>query len=242
VSNARPPVVGLGGSHQRVQWGSFDTEAALVKSAYVRWIMKAGAAAVVLPPGPPELAESLVDHLDGLILTGGSDVDPLHYGAEPGPHTQKPDPERDESELALLRAATDRDVPILAICRGIQLLNVARGGTLHQHLPDLVGHPGHSAPPGSYGRHTVRAVEGTRLATVMGTGPVTVPTQHHQAVDRIGAGLVVSARAEDETVEALEDPDRNFLIGVQWHPEEGTDPTLFRALVEAARSSVRSPS
>jgi putative glutamine amidotransferase len=204
---------------------------------------------VLLPPGgSPAEAAATVAGLDGLVISGGPDLDPAHYGAEPHPLTVPASTERDTWELAVLDRALAGRVPLLAICRGIQLLNVARGGTLHQHLPHVVGHEGHSGPPAEFGRHRVRIGGAGALAGIFGPdgpgadGPwLDVPTHHHQAIDRLGDGLVASAWAEDGTVEAVEfaasspEAPHGFALGVQWHPEEGDDPRLFAALVTAAR-------
>ena len=178
--------------------------------------------------------------LDGLIVSGGGDVDPARYGARAHPETGAPNSERDGWELALLDAALAAGRPLLAICRGIQLLNVVRGGTLHQHLPQVVGNDEHSGPDCGFGRHLVRVGTEGMVGRLLSAGDdqtwLDAPTHHHQAVDRIGAGLVATAWAADGTVEALEVADglAAFAVGVQWHPEEGEDPRLFAALVAAA--------
>lgn len=229
------PVVGLSAYSTRAAWGVWDVEAVLLPRAYVDAVARAGGAPVLLPP-LPGVVEAVLPRLDGLLLAGGPDVEPRRYGQPAGADTQPPAPERDEAETRLLLGAVDAGLPLLGVCRGMQLLNVARGGTLHQHLPDLVGHLGHCPAPGVYGDHAVRVEPGSRLAAALGgaTG-TTVRTYHHQGVDRIGAGLVATAWSPDGIVEALEDPALPFCVGVQWHPEVGADPAVFDALVAAAR-------
>ena len=234
VDGGSRPVVGLTAFATRAAWGVWDTEAVLLGASYVRCVVAAGGLPVLVPP-LPGLVEALLPRLDAVVLTGGQDVDPALYGQRPGEHTQVPSPERDGSELALLAGAVEARLPVLGVCRGMQVLNVARGGTLHQHLPDLVGTADHAPTPGVYARHGVGVDDGSLLSRVLGRTEVEVPTYHHQGVDRVGSGLVVSASAEDGTVEALEDPSLPFCLGVQWHPEVGEDLSLFTALVEAAR-------
>jgi putative glutamine amidotransferase len=231
------PVIGITGYSARAAWGAWDAEAVLLPRPYVEAVARAGAAPVVLPPLPGVVAAAL-PRLDGLIVAGGPDVEPVRYGEEPGVHTQPPNRDRDESELLLLTEAIDAGMPVLGICRGMQLLNVLRGGTLHQHLPDVVGADTHAPKIGSYARHPVSVKPGTKLAEILGRTHVgEVPTYHHQGVDLLGAGLLPTAWAPDGTLEAVEDPDLPFCIGVQWHPEAGDDPSLFRGLVGAARAA-----
>lgn len=231
------PLIGISTYDDPATWGSWTNQpAVLVQRKYVEFVQRAGATAVLLPPADGASAAALVARLDGLVLAGGADVDPARYGQRPGPHTQAPAPTRDEWESALVRAALAADLPLLAICRGMQVLNVVLGGTLVQHLPDVVGHEDHSPMPGAFGRHDVLPVPDTRVAAVLGTGKLDVPTYHHQAVDRLGDGLLVSAHAADGVVEAVEHPASRFLLAVQWHPEQGEDPRLAEALVAAART------
>ena len=173
--------------------------------------------------------------LDGLILSGGGDLDPALYGADAHPETDAPRPHRDEAELRLLQAALKRDMPVLAVCRGSQLLNVARGGDLVQHLPDELGHEQHKHEPGQFSDHGVRLDPTSRVGALLGEH-APVKSHHHQGYGRLGEGLREAAWAEDGTVEAVEDPGRRFAIGVLWHPEEGEDFALFRALVDEARA------
>ena len=181
-----------------------------------------------------EDARRLLSRLDGVILSGGPDVDPGRYGAEAHTATGVPRSARDELESTLVEAAQREQLPTLAICRGLQVLNVVRGGTLLQHLPDVVGDASHAPLANDHGLHDVRVEPGSLLAKAVGWDRSGVPTAHHQAIDRLGEGLVASAWADDGTIEGVEDPSIPFLIGVQWHPEAGDDLSLFRALVEAA--------
>ncbi len=215
-------------------WRGWTLPAALLPAGYPGMVQAAGGLAALLPPDVPEAAAETVGRLDGLVVAGGEDVDPRRYGAEPHPRTGVPSPDRDAWELALIEAALDAGLPLLGICRGMQLLNVALGGTLVQHLPDVVGHHGHAESEGVFGRHKVRPVPGTRLADAL-PEPAEVPTYHHQAVDRLGGGLVAVAHTDDGTVEAVELPGEAFVLAVQWHPEMGDDPRLLEALVAAAR-------
>jgi len=242
------PVIGVSAADQRARWGYWDTEAALVPAAYLRGIEAAGGVPVVLAPpavaagdevAAGGFAEAAAERVDAIVLTGGADVDPARYGEPSHETTQSPEPARDAYELALLRECERRDVPVLAICRGMQLLNVSRGGSLCQHLPESEGAPEHMAKPGSFSPQRVLMAEGSRLARLLGRSEVIVPCHHHQAVELVGEGLVVSARAEDGVIEGVEDPRARFLIAVQWHPEAGEDPSLFEALVRACRT--RSP-
>lgn len=212
------------------RWGVWDLPTALLPAGYARLVREAGGLAALLPPDAPELAASVVARLDAVVVPGGPDVDPARYGAGRDPRTGPPAPERDGWETALIGAALESGTPLLGICRGMQLLNVAFGGTLTQHLG---GHIGPDGATGVFGAHTVTPVPGTRYASVV-PGDCTVPAYHHQAVDRIGAGLVASAHAADGTVEAVERPGPGWVLGVQWHPEMGDDLRVMRALVAAA--------
>ncbi|WP_188190711.1 gamma-glutamyl-gamma-aminobutyrate hydrolase family protein [Nonomuraea sp. SYSU D8015] len=208
-----------------------DMTVALLPYMYVEQVVRAGGQPVVLPPaGEPA---RLVERLDGLILAGGGDIDPGRYGETAEAKTGYIRKFRDDAEFDLLAAALDAELPFLGICRGLQVLNVALGGTLHQHLPDAVGHEGHSPAPGRFGPLPVTPVPGTRLAKTLGTDPVTVPHYHHQAIDRLAADLTVSATAEDGTIEAVELDSGPFTLAVQWHPEAADDCALFEALVAA---------
>ncbi|MFG2678796.1 gamma-glutamyl-gamma-aminobutyrate hydrolase family protein [Streptomyces sp. NPDC048392] len=217
------------------RWGVWELEAALLPAGYPRLVQRAGGLAVMLPPDAPEHAAAAVARLDGVVIAGGPDVEPVRYGAEPGPRTGPPHRARDTWELALIEAALAARVPLLGVCRGMQLLNVALGGTLVQHID------GHAEAVGVFGGHPVEPVPGTLYAGAVPQGTF-VPTYHHQAVDRLGTGLVASAHAADGTVEALELPSgTGWVLGVQWHPEMGEDVRVMRALVDAARSGRTGP-
>jgi putative glutamine amidotransferase len=232
------PVVGLTTYLGRAQFGVWDVSASFLPANYFQGVTAAGGIAVLLPPQPvdPAAARRVLDGLDGLLITGGNDIDPAVYGQQPHPNTDAPGRARDAWEFALLEGALRRGLPVLGICRGAQVLNVAFGGTLHQHLPDVLGHTGHRAGNAKFTSLPVRTVAGTRLAGLLGES-VEVRCYHHQAVDKVGEGLVVSAWDADGVVEALEAPGDAFVLAVQWHPEECLDDLrLFSAIVDAARS------
>lgn len=229
------PVVGITAyAEPSVHWGAWEVPAAVIPLAYVNAIEDAGGRALIVPPSEDAIEETL-DALDGILFSGGSDVDPSTYGHDVHPETTNLRPERDRGELALLRAALDRDMPMLAVCRGSQVLNVARGGDLVQHLPDVVGDEKHKQTPGVFADHEVEVERDTKLGALLGER-APVKSHHHQGFGRVGEGLVETAWAEDGTLEALEDPSKRFAVGVLWHPEEGEDAALFRALVEEARA------
>lgn len=230
---AHSPVIGVTAYREQAKFGQWDTVAVLLSTAYISSVRAGGGVPVLLPP-EPGTAEALVGRLDGLILAGGPDVAPERYGAVRHEATGPTKEDRDDFELELIHAALKRNLPTLAICRGLQLLNVARGGTLLQHLPDVVGHNGHDPREGDYGSHGVRIEPGTLTAEALGVSESQVLTHHHQAVESLGSGLISSAWSEDGLIEAVEDPTQHFLIGVQWHPEVGDDPSLFRALARTA--------
>jgi putative glutamine amidotransferase len=230
---SRRPIIGLTAYCEQAHWSHWHKPAVLLPANYAEQVSAAGGIPVLLPPLPGIAAA--VGRLDGLLLTGGGDIDPGRYGAQPHPATSRVSGPRDAAELEVLNAAMAAGKPVLGVCRGMQLLNVARGGTLCQHLP---GEAGHTPAPGTFGSHAVRIEAGTRLAGILGTNAagVDVPTAHHQAIDRLGDGLVATAWAEDGVVEAVERSDAGgpFLVAVQWHPEAGADPRLIKALVAAA--------
>jgi putative glutamine amidotransferase len=229
------PIIGITSYAQPAKWGAWDLPAALVPLYYVDSVDHAGGRALLVPPSEHAVDETL-DVLDGLIFSGGIDIDPLRYGAERHPETDPAQARRDASELKLLEAALDRDLPTLAICRGFQLLNVLRGGDLIQHLPEAVGHDGHRETLGVFSQHPVEVKEGTRLESILGPRHGSVRSSHHQGVGRVGEGLVESAFADDGSLEAIEDPSKRFVLGVLWHPEmEEEDKRLFEALVDEAR-------
>ena len=227
------PILGITSYVEQVRWGVWDTVTTLVPHRYVEAVSRAGGRPVVLPPSA-EAVDRTLDLLDGLVLAGGADISPSRYGAAPDPRTGGIRPDRDAAELALLAGALDRDLPMLGICRGMQLMVVACGGRLIQHLPDVVGHDGHRPAPGRYGEHPVTTATGSRVRKLLGER-VDVRTYHHQGIEAVGDRLVATAWARDGTVEAVETPDRRFALGVLWHPEAGDDPRLFQALVEAAK-------
>jgi putative glutamine amidotransferase len=227
------PLVGITTYVVPAKFGYWDTEAALVPAHYVQAVERAGARALLVPPTEEGVGETL-DALDGVIFSGGSDLDPEHYGQEPHPETYGVTPDRDRAELALLREALARDMPVLAICRGSQVLNVARGGDLLQHLPEVVGDEKHKHSPGTFSDHDVIVEEGTRLAELL-PARTPVKSHHHQGFGRLGEGLRVAAHAEDGAIEAVEDPSHRFAIGVLWHPEAGDDAALFEEFVAQAR-------
>ncbi|WP_433548457.1 gamma-glutamyl-gamma-aminobutyrate hydrolase family protein [Streptomyces sp. CA-294286] len=225
------PLVGISTYlESSVRWGVWELPAALVPAGYPQLVQASGGSALLLPPDDPAYAAQVVARLDALVIAGGPDVDPVRYAAERDPRTGPPATARDAWELALIRAALDSRTPLLGVCRGMQLLNVALGGTLVQHLD------GHAVTVGAFGTHPVRTVPGTRCAEIL-PGSSDVPAYHHQAVLRVGEGLVVSAYTADGTVEAVELPGESWALGVQWHPEMGTDLRLTQALVSAALST-----
>jgi gamma-glutamyl-gamma-aminobutyrate hydrolase PuuD len=230
------PIIGITSYAQPAKWGAWELPAALVPLYYVDSVEQAGGRALLVPPSGHAVDETL-DVLDGLVFSGGIDIDPAQYGAERHPATDPAQAYRDAAELALLQAALDRDMPTLAICRGFQLLNVLRGGDLVQHLPEEIGHEGHRETLGVFSEHPVEVKEGTRLASIIGARHGGVKSSHHQGVGRVGEGLVESAWAEDGSLEGLEDPSRTFAVGVLWHPEmDEDDKRLFEALVAEARA------
>ena len=228
------PVIGITTYAQDASWGVWQLPAALIPLDYVDAVERAGGRPILLPPSEDGVDETL-DLLDGIVFSGGADVDPALYGAEAHPETDTPQARRDRGELALLQAALERDLPMLAVCRGVQLLNIARGGDLVQHLPETLGNDVHKQTPGTFVEHPVEVKEGTRLASMLGPSPE-VTSHHHQGLGRVGDGLVPVAWAADGTLEGVEDPSRRFTVGVQWHPEAGSDEALFESLVAEART------
>jgi putative glutamine amidotransferase len=227
------PLIGITTDVVVAAYGAWEEESALVPSDYVRAVERAGGRPLLVPPSEEDIEETL-DVLDAVIFSGGSDLDPATYGQERHPETNGIIEARDRAELVMLEAALARDMPVLAVCRGSQVLNVALGGDLVQHLPDVVGHDDHKNTPGAYADHDVTVEAGTRLGRLLG-GHAPIKSHHHQGFGRLGAGLLEAAHAEDGTVEAVEDPSRRFALGVLWHPEAGEDMRLFEALVEEAR-------
>lgn len=225
------PVIGITSYVEQARWGVWDVPAAVLPFRYVERVEAAGGRAVVLPPTAAR-DDAVLDRLDGVVLAGGADLDPQLYGEQAHPETTGLRPERDAAELPLLRSALERDLPVLGICRGMQLMSVLTGGSLVQHLPDAVGHERHRPAPGVYGLHDVRLEPGSRAHAILGD-TVTVPSYHHQGLASAGS-LTVTGWADDDTPEVVEDPERRFALGVLWHPEAGDDPRLFQALVAAA--------
>jgi putative glutamine amidotransferase len=225
------PIIGITTYLTPAAWGAWELDAALVPASYVRAVVGAGGAPLLVPPGASY--DETLDSVDGLIFSGGSDLDPELYGEQAHPETNGWVRERDDFELGLMQAALARDVPLLAICRGSQVLNVALGGDLEQHVPDRVQTDVHKETPGVFADHDVAVLQGTTLASILGDR-ADVKSHHHQGYGELGSGLREAARAPDGTVEALEDPTRRFTVGVLWHPEEGEDLALFEALVREA--------
>jgi putative glutamine amidotransferase len=207
---------------------------ALLPYEYVTKVERAGGVALLIPPrvdANEQMARQVISRLDGLMLAGGVDVEPQRYAAQPHPSVQDARPDRDAFELALADVSRAWDTPVLGVCRGMQVMAVAAGGTLEQHLPDLVGHDEHSPAPGVYGSHSVRTVEGTTMSALLGQ-EVVIPSYHHQSVSS-HPGYVPAAWAPDGTLEAMEQPASRFRLAVQWHPEAGLDDRLFEAFVQA---------
>jgi putative glutamine amidotransferase len=233
------PAIGICTALERARWSVWDQQAMLLPRSYVDAVQSAGALAVMIAPDPRLIEDpgEALDMVDGLLLAGGADIDPASYGGEAHPETVGPVPERDACEIAIVREAIARDMPVLGICRGMQLINVALGGTLLQHLPERFGHHEHLAVPGSFdgADHDVRLVEGSLAARVAGAARHATKSHHHQGVDGIGEGLLVSGYSvRDDLPEAIELPDRRFVLGVQWHPEADSASPFVAALVAAA--------
>jgi len=238
--SASKPLIGLTTYRQRAQTGVWDVEAAFLAAEYFDAVNRAGGIAVLIPPQPIDAtsAARIIGGLDGLVICGGRDVDPALYGQEPGNHTDKPDVSRDALERALYTAAIAAELPFLGICRGQQVLNVLRGGTLIQHLPDVVGSNKYQLGGGNFTNAEIQVLPNTLLATALnGDATVTGELYHHQAIDQVGAGLSIVARSEDGIVEGIQLNDYPFGLAVQWHPEHTpSDLRLFEALVSAANT------
>ncbi|GAA4447950.1 gamma-glutamyl-gamma-aminobutyrate hydrolase family protein [Phytohabitans houttuyneae] len=227
------PLIGLTTYGEDARFGLNDTFSAVLPMSYVHAIHESGGRAVLITPDAPD--SDVLDGIDGIMFTGGSDVDPALYGEAPHP-TTKVKPQRDGAELLLLRAALAADVPVLGVCRGMQLMAVAYGGRLHQHLPDVLGHDGHRPLSGpKFGHHPVRLLPGSRAHGILG-GEVTVNSYHHQGVRDPGGLTPVGWCPDDDLVEVVEDPSRTFVLGVQWHPEDTDDFRVFDAFVQAANA------
>jgi putative glutamine amidotransferase len=236
------PVIGIVGALEQAQYGIWDKPCVLTQTTYTEAIQRVGGVAILIAPDPAVVDDPdlILDRIDALVLAGGADIDPAAYGAEPHPLTVNTVPERDAVEVALARRAIERDMPVLGICRGMQVLNVAYGGTLIQDLPELFGHEEHRRVVGSFdgAEHVVVLVPGSLAATAAGEQHHITRSHHHQGVDRLGDGLVISGRAVmDELPEAIEAPEQTFVLGVQWHPEVDPDSRIIGALVERARQT-----
>jgi putative glutamine amidotransferase len=240
------PLIGISTYAAKVAWGGWERRSAVLPQSYYELVAAAGGRPVLLPPlrnaptGPSFGAEEVIAALDGLVLTGGGDVDPASYAEPAAPEVVGVSKTRDESERALLAAALKVDLPVLAICRGCQILNIERGGTLHQHLPDVIGHEEHRRAPFVFGEVKVTTIPGSQASSIYGPS-ATVLCSHHQAIKDLGAGLVQTAGADDGVVEAVELAGSTFVLGVQWHPEEAGDQRPFAALVAAATAYREAP-
>jgi putative glutamine amidotransferase len=237
--SASRPVVGITAPVALASFGVWNQPAAVLPGSYLTAVQAAGALALLLTPDPQVTADpdEVLDRIDGLIISGGNDIDPACYGANPHPETKGTVRERDEFEIALARRAAQRDLPVLGICRGMQILNVACGGTLLQHLPDAYGHEDHRRVPGSFdgADHDVRLAIDSLISQAAGELVHATKSHHHQGIDVVGDGLIVTGTsALDDLVEAVERPDRRFVLGVQWHPEADPGSPVIGALVAAA--------
>ncbi|MFB9831495.1 gamma-glutamyl-gamma-aminobutyrate hydrolase family protein [Actinoallomurus acaciae] len=226
------PVIGVSAYAERARWAAWDMPASVVPQRYLDKVLSAGGTPVVLPALPG--VDGVLSRLDGLLLVGGGDIDPARYGGVPHRANGPVNAVRDAAELALLREALALRLPILGICRGLQLMNVALGGTLHQHVPDVVGHEGHTGGEGVFVRHDVHLHPRCALARALNRTTLDVPSLHHQAIDRLGRGLTACAWAGDGLIEAAELDGHPFTVGVQWHPEADAEVEIFSALVAAA--------
>jgi putative glutamine amidotransferase len=240
VSADERPVIGLTCYLEPATWGSWqDVPAAILPQKYLDKIEQAGGIGLLIPPPPVGSsgqlwAASVLSRLDGLLVSGGSDVDPARYAALSGPKTQRPQPDRDEAEIALVTAAIDHDLPLLGICRGMQVMAVASGGSLEQHLPDRVGDLHHGPAPGQFGEHPITLDPASRIGAILGDS-IQAPSAHHQAVVEHPGYQASGWDPADDTIEAMERPDSRFCLAVQWHPEAGNDLRLFKAFIDAAR-------
>jgi len=232
------PIIGITGELEAARWGNWIREAVVSPVSYTRAVDRAGGTPVILPPVPATSVPVLIAGLSGLLLTGGRDVDPSLYDEAPHQQTDLPDHRRDRFELILTRAAIEADLPFLAIGRGMHILNVARGGTLTQHLPDRLGNESHKPDPVKMTTHDLKIAAASKLSGVLGEN-AQVAASHHQAVNQLGTGLLTVAWTPDEVVEALEVQDHRWGLGVQWSPEEGDDARLFEALVAAASTTAQ---
>jgi gamma-glutamyl-gamma-aminobutyrate hydrolase PuuD len=233
------PIIGITGELDAARWGNWVREAVVSPVSYTRAVERAGGTPVVLPPVPASSVPGLVAGLHGLLLAGGKDIDAWSYDEMPHERNDPPDRRRDRFELLMTKAAIDADLPFLAVGRGLHILNVARGGNLTQHLPDRLGDESHKPDPVKMTLHDLQISAASKLGEVLGSA-AQVPAAHHQAINRIGSGLLTVAWTHDQVVEGVELQGHRFGLGVQWHPEEGDDPRLFEALVAAAKSAAHS--
>ena len=232
------PIIGITGELEAARWGTWIREAVVSPVSYTRAVERAGGTPIILPPVPASSVPVLIAGLNGLVLTGGRDVDPSLYDEAPHEQTDLPDHRRDRFELILTRAAIEADLPFLAIGRGMHILNVARGGTITQHLPDRIGNESHKPDPVKMTTHDVQITAASKLAPVFGE-TAQVPAAHHQAVNQIGNGLLTAAWTLDQVVEALEVQGHRWGLGVQWNPEDGDDLRLFETLVTVAKAAAQ---
>jgi putative glutamine amidotransferase len=240
MSVSRTPVIGICAAVERVSWRAWrDVPSSVTPLSYSHAVQAAGGLALLLPPDDAvaERPDALLDLIDGLMLAGGSDVDPASYGARPHRETRGTSPERDRFELALTHRAIERELPVLGICRGMQLLNVACGGTLDQHVPAAVGHEEHRPALGQFGDHEVQLESGSLAARAVGAETTAVKSHHHQGIGELGEGLTATGwSAEDGIVEAIELEGQQYALGVLWHPEQDERSRVVGTLVEAARA------
>lgn len=239
MSSTRPPLIGLSTYRSPAQMDGYDTEFVALPAQYLEAITRGGGVGILIPPQPLDATEAarILGGLDGLVICGGWDIHPSRYGQEPGDKMEVTDSLRDETENTLLGVALDYDMPVLGICRGAQMLNVHLGGTLHQHVPDVTGSDRYRKPGALFTNEDMSLEPHSRLAEIF-SGDTTVPgpVQHHQAIDQVAPGLVVSARGPDGIIQGVEAPEKNFCVAVQWHPEENLeDVRVFDALVSEAR-------
>jgi putative glutamine amidotransferase len=237
------PVIGICAAIESARWAAWEVVVNLSPRTYSLAVQRAGGIALILPPDDvvAESPDELLDMIDGLILAGGSDIDPGSYGAKPHPETKVTWPERDRFEIALGTRALERDMPVLGICRGMQMLNVIQGGTIDQHVRDVVQNDLHRHTPGVFTDHGVRLDPGSLASRVVGAERTDVKSAHHQGIDELGEGIVPTGFAQDDLIEAIELPDKTFAVGVLWHPEEDERSRVIGSLVNEARDRLKAP-